>query len=172
MACSIVATVGSATANSYCTIAEADAFHSDQRLHASDWEAATTDTKCRALRWAARLLDEQIEWEGDPTDDVQVLQWPRTGLLDALDLEIETNEIPASLKNAQAELARLLIVSDRTLDQSSDGIDALSVGEISIDFSEITPPRRIVIPDSVFEMIALWGERKFRTLQTARLIRT
>ena len=76
MPCTIDATVGSADANSYSTIAEADAYHS-AHLYATAWTALTTDQKCQALQMGTRLLDTMIDWHGRVVSDTQRLMWPR-----------------------------------------------------------------------------------------------
>lgn len=165
MALAINATVGASDANSCCTLAEAEAFH-ESRLHNAAWTAATEPTKIAALVWAARLLDTQILWEGIPTDcERQALQWPRIGMYgpasdtvyDAIGKPIADNEIPKQLKDAQAELAMYLITADTTAEVSSEGIGNLEVGTIKIGFNGQSVRRPI--PNSVWEMISLWGSR-------------
>jgi hypothetical protein len=172
MAITIVETAGSASANSYCSAAELAAYL-DTCLHVSDAvTAATPDTKNRALVSATRLLDEQIEWDGDPAEPgTQALQWPRSGLLDDKGEELAEGTIPTRLKNATAELARLLIDSDLTASSSSDGIQQLQVGSVGITFNTSNPPKRKVIPDSVWQMVSLWGEKKFQGSITAKIER-
>ena len=128
MAVEIDATPAGAQANSYCTLAEAEAYH-ETRLHNTAWTAADDATKKKALIWATRLLDEQIEWEGFATHfDTQVLQWPRMALYypgydnvyDMLGRAIGEDEIPQRLKNAQAELALYLISADTTAALQTD----------------------------------------------------
>jgi hypothetical protein len=81
MAITIVATPGAADANSYLTLAEAqaiiDGFVQDADVTA--WASATTDQKNRALFSATQRLDRE-RFLGARATDTQALQWPRTGV--------------------------------------------------------------------------------------------
>jgi hypothetical protein len=81
MAISIDATVGGANANSYLTLAAAqaiiDGFVEDADVTA--WASATTDQKNRALFTATQRLDRE-RFLGARATDTQALQWPRTGV--------------------------------------------------------------------------------------------
>ena len=81
MAISIDATVGGANANSYLTLADAqaiiDGFVEDADVTA--WASATTDQKNRALFTATQRLDRE-RFLGARATDTQALQWPRTAV--------------------------------------------------------------------------------------------
>ncbi len=121
MAITIDATVGGANANSYLTLADAqaiiDGFVQDADVTA--WASATTDQKNRALFTATQRLDRE-RYLGARATDTQALQWPRTGVRKP-DTYINTytvgfpfrittdyftdTEIPTQIKYAQALLA-------------------------------------------------------------------
>jgi hypothetical protein len=81
MAVVIDATAGGANANSYLTLAAAqaiiDGFVQDADVTA--WASATTDQKNRALFTATQRLDRE-RFLGARATDTQALQWPRTGV--------------------------------------------------------------------------------------------
>ena len=77
----IDATIGGATSDSYSTVADADAYHTNHLYHAT-WTAASTDSKERSLKMATRLLDERITWVGSKYTDEQHLRWPRGSVTD------------------------------------------------------------------------------------------
>lgn len=81
MPIAIDATVGGANANSYLTLADAqaiiDGFVQDADVTA--WASATTDQKNRALFTATQRLDRE-RYLGARVTDTQALQWPRTGV--------------------------------------------------------------------------------------------
>jgi hypothetical protein len=81
MAVVIVATPGAANANSYLTLAEAQAIIDGMVLDAdvTAWSTATTDNKNRALYSAAQRLDRE-RFLGARATDTQSMQWPRTGV--------------------------------------------------------------------------------------------
>jgi hypothetical protein len=124
MAISIVATPGAANANSYLTLAEAQAII-DGLVEDADvvaWGQATTDQKNRALFSATQRLDRE-RFLGARATDTQSLQWPRTGVRKP-DTYINTyaigfpfrlstdyytdTEIPAQIQSAQVVLAVFL----------------------------------------------------------------
>jgi len=63
MALVLNATPGAADANSYATVADADAYH-EGHLYASAWTSASNTTKEQALVMATRWLDAQVRWAG------------------------------------------------------------------------------------------------------------
>jgi len=81
MAVVIDATAGGANANSYLTLAAAQAIIDGMVLDAdvTAWGTATTDNKNRALVSATQRLDRE-RFLGARATDTQALQWPRTGV--------------------------------------------------------------------------------------------
>jgi hypothetical protein len=124
MAITIVATVGSATANSYLTVTTAneiiEGLVEDDDVAA--WASSTTDQKNRALYTAALRIDRE-RFLGARATDTQSMQWPRTGVRKpdtyintysvgfpfrvSTDYFTET-EIPDQIEKAQAILAAYL----------------------------------------------------------------
>ena len=81
MAITIVETVSSATANSYQTLAAAQAII-DGLVEDDDvvaWSSATTDQKNRALVTATKRIDRE-RFIGARAKQDQALQWPRQGV--------------------------------------------------------------------------------------------
>lgn len=153
------ATAGSATANSYATLAEANQYHDDRPAVGTTWEDADDTEKTKALLWATKLLDSNFEWYGLPTDNIQILGWPRTGLTDYNQWNsLSWTTIPREIMWATAELARQLLVEDRAADSDIEtlGITSLRAGSIRLAFKENVTAK--VIPDVVGRMIpAHWG---------------
>lgn len=163
----VTTTPGSASANSYCSVDDADAYHGD-RLHVTDWTGASTDTKQRALIMATRLLDDMFDWASLRTDEIQALEWPRSGLIAANRREqIEDDEIPNELRDATAELARQLIAEDRSADNEAEaaGLKSLEAGPVSLAFRDRIVPK--VIPDAVFYMIPEWWYHSVKSRQSS-----
>lgn len=174
MALVLDATVGGASANVYCTLAEANTYH-ETRLFSTAWTGAVgaDTTRNAALVWATRLLDLLIVWAEYPAATTQALQWPRTGILDALKLSnIPSTVIPVELKNATAEFARQLIPSDRTADfgPEAKGIKSFTAGPVSFEFKELIIPK--VVPDSVAAMLPPhWGYVRGRMARSIEVVR-
>ena len=171
MAVSVISTSGASDANSFASLAELKTYIATRLHNSTAVTGATDDTYNRALVSFTRILDQQVEWDGTPTDyDSQALQWPRNGLLDALGNILDDTIIPQRLKDATCEGAIYLIDSDITAANSADGIDQLKVGPIYLRFKAEGPPRK-TIPDAVFEMVSLWGRRKYSSSGQVRLVR-
>ncbi len=123
--------------NSYISLEDAEAYFA-ARLHSSKWTGASSSDKPAALMQATRMLDELMEWIGVPSEEGQSLRWPRQAELpylpsypagfeplladDSGDLRlrdrdgtpIETDAIPAKLKDAVCEQAIYLLSLDPT----------------------------------------------------------
>jgi hypothetical protein len=124
MAVVIVATPGAADANSYLTLAEAQAIIDGfvQDADVQRWGSGNTDSRNRALFTATQRLDRE-RFLGARATDTQALQWPRTGVRKP-DTYINTyavgfpfrittdyftdTEIPTQIQYAQAVLAAFL----------------------------------------------------------------
>ncbi|MBL4793674.1 MAG: hypothetical protein JKY97_12200 [Citromicrobium sp.] len=88
--------------NSYVTLAEANAL-ADTRLFAGSWDAATDDTRERALITATALLD-RLQWKGRPLVATQPLAWPRAPDARPYGYPL-TTDIPQGITTATVELA-------------------------------------------------------------------
>lgn len=166
----IDSTVGGPAANSYETLAEAQAYF-DSRLPLSGWVNATTATQNILLAMATRTLDAlaqpfktfvpgdvpyyrvRRQWTGVPASATQKLAWPRIGMYDAHGYAIPSNVIPQALKDAESELAGQLGNADRTLDNDVivQGLTAVKAGSVSLSFKNDIVPQ--VIPDAVYNLM-------------------
>jgi hypothetical protein len=150
----LVTTPGSASANSYCSVSDADAYHAGH-LYASTWNSASVTSKESALLWATRLLDEQVDWFGTKTYADGALRFPRLAVFDRDGYEFDGTVIPGWLENATAELARWLMEEDRTEDRVR-GISYLLVGDMALSFDRFD--EKPVVPPSVVSMVKYYGE--------------
>jgi len=169
----LVATPGSATANAYCTVLEATAYH-EARLSNAEWAAATADNKTISVIMATRVIDLQFLWVGYQTATTQALLWPREGVLALNALEnIVNTVIPQRLKEAVAELAWNLLKADRTLDSDVEtaGLTGLRAGPVELSFKDSVVAK--VLPDSVFYLIPTWwGRIRQKNSSVVELVRT
>ena len=157
MALVLVTTPGADDANTYSTLAEAEAYH-ETRLHNDDWNSAASADKNKALAWATRLLDDLIDWFGSKTDVYQPLRFPRYNLVDTDGQIFDSSIIPQFLKNATAEYAMHLIIGDRIKETDLKGYQSIKVASIRITPDKYDNPA--FIPPSVWEMIKDYGVRK------------
>ena len=127
---------GSTTANSYCSVATADAYHAQQG-NPSTWSSATQAQKEDWLRQATLAVD--LRWgsryPGPSTSAEQALRWPLRGGIDKAGYSISSDEIPIELQHAVAFLAMRIGAGDTVLPQSLDDADiqsrSISVGGVS-----------------------------------------
>ena len=103
---SLAALGGSATYNSYLSVAEADAIAATQ-LGELAWNTATNDEKERALINATFWLDT-LDYIGSKTDPTQPLKWPRTGA-SCGDKSYANDVIPKEIEMATFYLAEALL---------------------------------------------------------------
>jgi hypothetical protein len=132
----INATLSSASANSYVTLAEADAYF-ETIPDSSTWTTKTTDQKNRALISATRWIDS-LNFYGDRCDNGQALKWPRNNwLIDRV--ELVCNVIPKEIKFATYELARELANDTDAITNTQNDPDQLykevELGELRVQYT-------------------------------------
>lgn len=138
---------GRTDANSYADVADGDAYH-DGHLYATAWTGATPDRKAAALVMATRLIDSQFQFNGGRTSASQALQWPRAEcrdpdkgllavsvLLPMLSNFVDYNVVPPAVVQATCEMARELLVVDRTAAPPGEGIDSTQTASAHHDAS-------------------------------------
>jgi hypothetical protein len=185
MALALITTPGSPSANSYTSIAESDTFH-DGHVYAAAWWALDPRPKVAALVHATRLLDEQVAWYGTTATRTQALRWPRIGVPErdsvgsflgddryygyGYGIDTDSTVIPQWLKNATAELARCLVIEDRTAEPDLLEFTQIQVGTLSL--TKDSNQRKDVLPESVRAMVKFYGVVQTHTgVGIARLIR-
>jgi hypothetical protein len=105
----INATLSSASANSYVTLADADAYF-ETVPNSSTWTDKTTDQKNRALISATRWIDS-LNFYGDRCDNGQSLKWPRNNYhVDRV--ELTCTLIPANTESDPDELYQEVTLGD------------------------------------------------------------
>lgn len=182
MAVVLDATVGGANANSFTTVAYADAYHENQ-LYSEAWTAAPIPdnaTKARALITATQLIVNAINadaWSGWPANPVQRLPVPRSGMLYPNGAVIPNTVIPNQLQDATSEMARRLLEAGMLPDTPSDtesqavGLKKLKAGPIEMEFDQSGGEFSTDLPDAVFAMISFMFTRGPRS-STIPLVRS
>ncbi len=129
---------GKANANSYADVAGCDSYF-DGHLYATAWTAATSTQKAAALVMATRLIDAEFQFNGYKLLATQALQWPRercpdpdrqmvdASVLSALGTNfVSNNLVPVGVANAACEMARELLIVDRTAAPEGEGLDTVT----------------------------------------------
>ena len=135
MAATINATLSSASANSYVTLAEADAYF-ETVPDSTTWDNKTDDQKNRSLIAATRWIDSFVYY-GDRCDDGQALKFPRNNYqVDGV--ELACSKIPNNIKYAQYELSRAL-ANDTDAMTGNTGTDGnfseVKLGDIEVKYN-------------------------------------
>lgn len=131
----------SPTFNCYVSLASADTYMTE-RLHTEVWDDAEDSNKEAALIWSTKLLDLSFVWNGGKRSITQNLGWPRYGTYDGDGYYLNSDQIPKQLRIATVEYALLLLSTDRTkfYEPSSQGLNSLSLGSISMSFDKVDKP--------------------------------
>jgi len=135
--------VGLATANSYLSVAQADAYHAQYGSSAA-WAGASWSQKEAALVLATQYLDITYEgrWRGRKASATQALAWPRFGGLDNDAYTIAGDGVPENLKRATAELALRVVLGDELLGVIAQpgevASESKSIGPISTSVTYVT----------------------------------
>ena len=169
---------GKIDSNAYANAADCDAYH-EGHLYATAWVAATADQKDAALVMATRLIDSQIQFDGGKTNSLQSLQWPREGCHDpdgvrassgAGSSELPANLVPKAVMDATCEMARELLITDRTAPAVGEGLkyffDASS--QIGYDKKDTRP----VITHVAQAMLVKFGSPLKSRSGAVRLVRS
>ena len=165
---------GRSDANAYANAADGDAYF-DGHLYASAWTAATLANKEKALAFATRLIDAQFQFDGAKLKETQALQWPRESCHDP-DAEgwgggtVASNVVPKPVIEATCEMARELLIADRTASPAGEGLKYQNVGttQTGYDKSDTRP----VISRVAQGMLSKFGTLLNRKGGTVRLVRS
>ena len=168
----IDATPGGVAANSYLTVAEANAYFDARLPLPIAWVDQDADVQISLLIMATRQMDALLmgtkrlvtdgtshyyiigrKWTGLPTTATQRLSWPRQTMYDANGNVIGSMVIPEDLKAATAEFAGQLGLGDRTLDNDVivQGLTSIKAGSVSLGFKSSFTPQ--VLPDAVANLL-------------------
>lgn len=132
------------SAESYCSVAHADSYHTSRGNF--DWLDLSTDEKESALRKATDYMVGQYsdKWDGYKKDADQALDWPRenvriNGL--AIVQYLSDSIVPSEVKNACASLAFRSSSADLLADEEKDVVSE-TVDVISTVYSQHSPQRK------------------------------
>jgi hypothetical protein len=183
MALTLVVEDGSSKtdSNTYISLDDADTYF-EGRLNATAWTGADDPTKKAGLVQAARILDQYILWLGWVSDSDQAMSWPRAGIFYAgsgqyyasYDIHlaesvysIADDSIPQKIKDAQCELALVLISQDTQALPGTAGFKSIGVaGAVDLEIDKYDRTKEI--PAHVFKIVSHLGSRKGGATRLAR----
>lgn len=119
---------GLASADSYLSVADADAYHAAHTAPA-EWTEAEESEKERVLRLGTQFLDLAFggRWLGCRVQSTQALAWPRYGVEDADGYVVSSNAVPQGVKDACAEAALRALSAELMADETEPAIKSESV---------------------------------------------
>jgi hypothetical protein len=172
---------GLAEANAYADVADGDAYHAGH-LYASAWAAATAEQKTVALVMATRLIDAEFQFYGTRTLPAQALQWPRakctdpdapsvpmTPLMLMPSNYVRYDTVPKAVMDATCEVARAMLIEDRTANPLGEGLAFTGLGSSQTSFDK--KDRRPIIPYLAQAMLSKFGSPIRATSGAVRLTR-
>jgi DNA mismatch repair protein MutH len=169
----LVILAGAANANAYCDLTFADQYHANRPPSGVTWASASTDQKTAAILWATLLMDRLWDWTGWVVTVTQALMWPRQGMLLRNGWGyVDTTIIPTEIKQATAEYARQLLVSDiaGNSDVETQGVKAFTAGPVSFTFKDGVTAKPM--PDTVVYLIpSHWGVTHARSAGVRKVAR-
>ena len=161
---------GLANANAYADATDGNKYH-EGHLYATAWTAATADKKTAALVMATRLIDGQYQFNGVQAKENQARQWPRRQCrIHDLEEELPANAIPQAIVDATCELARELLIVDRTAAPPGEGQKYYNNGSVQTGYDK--SDTRPIIPKLVQAMLAKFGSLTKAKSGAVKLIRT
>jgi hypothetical protein len=160
---------GKADANAYADLTDANAYY-DGHLYASAWTAATDAQKATALVMATRLIDAEWQFNGTRTNAVQGLQWPRAKCPEPDNVHVpisvllpipydyvEYDIVPKAVVQATCEMARELLIVDRTAAPTGEGLKYYNAGGVQTGYDKTD--RRQVLSQVAQVMLAKYGSQ-------------
>ncbi len=167
---------GLPTANAYADVADCDAYH-DGHLYASAWTAASAGNKAAALVMATRLIDAESQFAGVKANAKQSLQWPREDCPDP-DANSDvvgqrcvlSNVVPKGVMDATCEMARELLIADRTASPPGEGLKYQTAGTTQTGYDK--KDTRPVISHVAQAMLAKYGQMVRSGSGEVRLVRS
>jgi hypothetical protein len=146
----IDATLAGASANSYVTLAAANAYF-ETAPDSSTWTDKSNDQKNRALISATRWIDS-LSFYGNRCTDTQALKWPREDYkVDKVDLVCTL--IPEPIKTATYELARALANDTNAIigTTGTTGIpDEVELGDLRVKYNKTSQTSGVI--NNIFDV--------------------
>ena len=165
---------GFSDANAYADVADGTAYH-EGHLYASAWAGASAGDKAAALVMASRIIDAQMQFRGIRAVGGQAMQWPRAGCRDedaSSDFGsgcVAVDEVPKAVVEATCELARELLVVDRTGAPAGQGLSYENAGTTQTGYK--SEDRRPILPELVQSMLGKFGSLVTARSGSVRLVR-
>jgi hypothetical protein len=173
---------GKPDANAYADLTDANAYF-DGHLYAAAWTAATDAQKSVALVMASRLVDAEYQFNGTRTTANQAMQWPRAMCPEPDNVHVpisvllpipydyvQYDTVPKAVVQATCEMARELLIMDRTVAPAGEGLKYYNAGGIQTGYDKTD--KRPVLSQVAQVMLAKYGSQISAKSGSVRLLRT
>jgi len=160
---------GKPDANAYADLTDANAYF-DGHLYAAAWTAATDAQKSVALVMASRLIDAEYQFNGTRTNAMQGLQWPRAKCPEPDNVHVpisvllpipydyvQYDQVPKAVIQATCEMARELLITDRTVAPAGEGMSYQNIGGNQTGYDKAD--KRPVLSQVAQVMLAKYGSQ-------------
>lgn len=129
---------GKADAESYISVADADTRMTN--LGNTNWTTLTTTEKEQALRRGTIYMEQAYRerWVGTRATEAQALSWPRVITEPVDGWYIDSDELPADIANACADLAFKAAAGDLNADLAR-GVVRKKIGPLETEFDRFSP---------------------------------
>lgn len=153
----IINSPGLATSNAYISLASCSNILLMDVHKTDNWASLSTTDQTANIIYGTFLLDVQIQWVGYKTDSDQRLDWPREGVYDKNDDDVDEDTIPEFLQTATSFYAYFLSQEDRTSDETTAGFKSIKAGSLAmvIDKYDRTP----TMPHMVWDILRPYGTK-------------
>ena len=142
MALTVENGTGLATAESYLSVVDADAYHSSRGTAEASWVGLDEDVKEQCLRRATDFMLQMYRgaWKGVAVKpDTQALDWPRYSVYpnESVLYALSSTTVPTEVKRACAELAVRANAGTLTADVAPTGaVLSETVGPIAVTYAQ------------------------------------
>ena len=163
----IVTTVGSASANSYITVAEYEAFWTERNVTIP---GRTAPKKAQPVQ-AADYIKRGYNFVGEQQFKEQAMVWPRlTGIILVKDFPIDPDTVPQDIKDAQAELAYIIHQGTDVFATVTGGAKVREKNkagpvETEIEFTNFRETPRFVAIEGLLSPYTIYGGAQLRMVR-------
>ena len=157
----IVTTVGDATANSYITVAEYEAFWTERNVTISGTNAAKE----------ADYINREYTFVGERQYRYQAMAWPRlTGVYLVKDWPIDPDTVPQDIKDAQAELAYIIHQGTNVFATVEGGAKVREKNkagpvETEVEYTNFRETPRFVAIEGLLSPYTIYGGAQFKMVR-------
>jgi len=156
-------------ANSYASVAEADAYFLIDSNFAAPWDAYTDAEKEALLGWSTRILDQRVDWSGSKYDTESALRWPRINTYDADNVRVPYTVVPTAVKHALFELVKYSVTTDPTTTQEVTSISKLVADVVEIEYQPNTS--QTTFPPIINQILGKLGRFRTGTVGFGRIVK-